>query len=100
MLFPLTGLERAGHSALVGGVDANGKSIFEGRAATGFTNEEEIQADGVKSVPFLLEDKIKSLGGKFEKADKPWGVSAHFLSLLSPTDSHYLYSLMSPSPVT
>jgi hypothetical protein len=26
-------------------------------------------------LPFLLEDKLISLGGKYEKAAEPWGVS-------------------------
>lgn len=32
----------------------------------------------VQEIPFLLEDKIISLGGKFEKAPEPWGVSVHY----------------------
>lgn len=35
-------------SALVGGVDKNGESIFKGRGATGFTNAEEIAVNKVK----------------------------------------------------
>jgi len=58
-----------GSAALVGGVDASGKSIFAGRKATGFTNAEEIAVDKVKDIPFLLEDRIIELGGIFEKAD-------------------------------
>ncbi|KAI0089152.1 ThiJ/PfpI [Irpex rosettiformis] len=57
-----------GPAALVGGVDADGKSIFSGREFTGFSNEEEIAVDEVKAVPFLLEDKIKGLGGQYSKA--------------------------------
>jgi len=57
-----------GPAALVGGVDADGKSVFRGRNATSFSNDEEVQANSVKSVPFLLEDRILSLGGKFHKA--------------------------------
>ena len=56
---------------MVGGVDADGKSIFAGREFTGFSNEEEISVDQVKAVPFLLEDKIVGLGGKYTKAG-PW----------------------------
>jgi putative intracellular protease/amidase len=37
-----------GPAALVGVTDAEGKSIFAGKAATGFTNAEEIQVDKVK----------------------------------------------------
>ncbi|KJA26641.1 hypothetical protein HYPSUDRAFT_132546 [Hypholoma sublateritium FD-334 SS-4] len=61
-----------GTAALVGGVDAEGKSILLGRNATGFSNAEEIAIDAVKAVPFLLEDKIVELGGKYAKADGLW----------------------------
>ncbi|KAJ6515946.1 ThiJ/PfpI [Mycena sanguinolenta] len=61
-----------GPAALVGATDAEGKSIFAGKNATGFSNAEETQIDTVKDVPFLLEDKIGSLGGKYEKAADPW----------------------------
>ena len=82
-------------SALVGVTGADGKSIFDGKAATCLTNVEEEQVDKVKAspfvghsfdgidhdrgfhvqdIPFLVEDRIVSLGGKFEKAE-PWGVS-------------------------
>ncbi|KAJ6487868.1 ThiJ/PfpI [Mycena sanguinolenta] len=57
-----------GPAAIIGATDAEGKSIFAGKAATGFSNAEETAVDMVKDVPFLLEDKIKSLGGKYEKA--------------------------------
>ncbi|KAJ7162213.1 class I glutamine amidotransferase-like protein [Mycena filopes] len=61
-----------GSAALVNVTDANGKPIFAGRAATGFSNAEEIQINKVKEVPFLTEDKIISVGGKYEKADALW----------------------------
>ncbi|TDL29515.1 class I glutamine amidotransferase-like protein [Rickenella mellea] len=63
-----------GPAALVGATDAEDKSIFHGRKATGFSNAEEELAGMVKAVPFLLEDKIISLGGNYEKAGEPWGV--------------------------
>lgn len=44
----LTKLSVCKNSALVGGVDANGKSIFEGRSFTGFSNAEEEAVDQVK----------------------------------------------------
>ncbi|KAH9844134.1 class I glutamine amidotransferase-like protein [Rhodofomes roseus] len=62
-----------GPAALVGVTDEAGNSIFKGRSATCFTNEEEVQVNGVQSIPFLVEDKIASLGGKFAKTE-PWGV--------------------------
>ncbi|KII94814.1 hypothetical protein PLICRDRAFT_33631 [Plicaturopsis crispa FD-325 SS-3] len=61
-----------GPAALVGATDAAGKSIFAGKAFTGFSNVEEEQVQKVKDIPFLLEDKIASLGGKYEKAAEPW----------------------------
>ncbi|KDR68123.1 hypothetical protein GALMADRAFT_78961 [Galerina marginata CBS 339.88] len=60
-------------SALTSAVDAAGKSLFAGRTATGFSNEEEVDFKTVKDVPFLLQDKIIELGGKYVKADKIWG---------------------------
>ncbi|PPQ79551.1 hypothetical protein CVT25_003433 [Psilocybe cyanescens] len=62
-----------GTAALVGGVDADGKSIFAGRTFTGFSNDEEREIGKVADIPFLLEDKITELGGKYVKADKNWG---------------------------
>jgi len=46
--------------------------FFFGKSFTGFSNEEEKAVDGVKLIPFLLEDKIAELGGKYEKADELW----------------------------
>ncbi|KAI0685022.1 ThiJ/PfpI [Cytidiella melzeri] len=60
-----------GSAALVGGVDTEGKSIFAGREFTGFSNEEESIIGQVKAVPFLLEDRLTELGGKYLKAE-PW----------------------------
>lgn len=66
-----------GPAAIVGATDANGVSIFKGRKATGFSDLEEVQVDKVKDVPFLLETRIKELGGAYEKAKDPWAVSLH-----------------------
>jgi len=61
-----------GPAALVGVTDSENTSVFAGKPATGFTNVEEELAGKVEAVPFLLEDRIKTLGGKFEKASEPW----------------------------
>jgi len=55
-----------GPAGLVSACDADGTSIVNGRRVTGFTNSEErgVGKDGL--VPFLLEDKLKELGGAFE----------------------------------
>ncbi|KAF5324763.1 hypothetical protein D9611_004185 [Ephemerocybe angulata] len=85
-----------GPAALVDAVDADGKSIFAGRNFTGFSDAEEEYLGTTKvsrlffvslpcdlcdnhmvrtlqRAPFLLEDKIISLGGSFTKADKLFG---------------------------
>jgi len=62
-----------GSAALVEAVDTNGKSIFLGKSFTGFSNKEEEAVQRVKEIPFLLEDRITKLGGKYEKADQLWG---------------------------
>jgi len=64
-----------GPAALVNVKDASGKSIFAGgRKFTGFSNDEEHQAHKVNAVPFLLEDKLASLGGVYESGEawKPY----------------------------
>jgi putative intracellular protease/amidase len=58
-----------GPAALTGGKDKNGESIFKGRSATGFTNTEEEAVKKTKEIPFLLETKIKELGGSFVRTD-------------------------------
>ncbi|KAF8640028.1 hypothetical protein AX17_001270 [Amanita inopinata Kibby_2008] len=60
--------------AIVGAVDASGKSVFSGKAFTGLSNAEEEIVGKIKDVPFLLQDKITALGGKYEKASEPWAV--------------------------
>jgi hypothetical protein len=64
-------------SALISVTDSANKSIFAGKPFTGFSNVEEGQTGTIQDIPFLLEDKIAELGGKFEKAPEPWGVSLH-----------------------
>jgi putative intracellular protease/amidase len=43
----------------------DGKPLVEGRGVTGFTNAEEEAVGLTKVVPFLVEDELKRLGGKF-----------------------------------
>ncbi|KAG8778007.1 hypothetical protein FRC15_011009 [Serendipita sp. 397] len=64
-----------GPGALVGAVTPAGRPIFEGKKATGFSNTEEEQAQKTapKYIPFMLETKIRELGGNYEKASEPWG---------------------------
>jgi len=61
-----------GTAALVNAKDASGKTIFVGKRFTGFSNKEERIVDKVSIIPFLLEDEITALGGKYEAASEPW----------------------------
>jgi len=63
-----------GPAAIVGVTGEDGKSIFDGKVATSFSNAEEQEIGLVEEIPFLLEDRIKLLGGTYEKADGLWGV--------------------------
>ncbi|KIY68672.1 ThiJ/PfpI [Cylindrobasidium torrendii FP15055 ss-10] len=60
------------YSALANVVNAAGKSIFDGRAFTALSNAEETLLDGVnvgQKIPWSVEDKLTSKGGKFEATD-------------------------------
>ena len=47
---------------------ADGKPLVSGKRVTGFTNTEEEAVGLTKIVPFLVEDMLKELGGRYEKA--------------------------------
>ena len=55
-----------GPAALTRATDVNGVSILKGKRVTGITNAEEHAVGLTKVVPFLLEDKLKSLGDLYE----------------------------------
>ncbi|KAG6812327.1 hypothetical protein H0H92_003411 [Tricholoma furcatifolium] len=80
-----------GPAALVQAVDASGKSVFAGKKCTGFSNVEEELSGGVAGVPFLLENKLEELGGKYEKAAKPWEshvvVEGHLITGQNPASA-------------
>lgn len=63
-----------GPAAIIGVTGEDGKSVFDGKVATSFSNDEEKEIGKEADLPFLLEDCIKSLGGKYVKADKAWGI--------------------------
>lgn len=52
---------------------SDGKYLVEGKKVNGFTNEEEELVNLTDVVPFLLEDRLKTLGGLYEKS-APWQV--------------------------
>ena len=57
-----------GPGALLGAKDANGEPLVREKRVTGFTNTEEDVTGNTPYVPYLLEDKLKELGGLFERA--------------------------------
>lgn len=46
---------------------ANGRSVVQGKAVTGFTNSEEAAVGLTEIVPFLVEDMLQSNGGLYSK---------------------------------
>jgi len=46
----------------------DGKYLVDGKKINAFTNEEETEVKLTNVVPFLLEDKLKERGAKFEKS--------------------------------
>lgn len=49
-------------------VTHDGQPIVRGKRVTGFTNSEEEAVQLTDVVPFLVEDELKRLGGRYEKA--------------------------------
>ncbi|MGF9760777.1 type 1 glutamine amidotransferase domain-containing protein [Microvirga sp. 0TCS3.31] len=49
-------------------VTHEGQPIVKGKRVTGFTNTEEEAVQLTTVVPFLVEDELKRLGGRYEKA--------------------------------
>ncbi|WP_132253338.1 type 1 glutamine amidotransferase domain-containing protein [Methylobacterium segetis] len=56
-----------GPAGLVRAQRADGRSIVEGRQVSAFTNTEEDAVGLTNVVPFLLEDRLKELGARFER---------------------------------
>src|SRR5690554_3983796 len=48
---------------------ADGKPLVQGKSVTGFTNTEEEAVGLTDVVPFLVEDMLKTNGGKYSKGD-------------------------------
>ncbi|MCC9138028.1 type 1 glutamine amidotransferase domain-containing protein [Pontibacter silvestris] len=47
----------------------NGEPLVKGKNVTGFTNSEEEGVKLTEVVPFLVEEKLKELGGNYSKVD-------------------------------
>lgn len=57
-----------GPAGLVNVKLSDGEYLVSGKKVSGFTNEEETAVKLEKVVPFLLEDKLISRGGRYEKS--------------------------------
>lgn len=55
-----------GPAGLLNARDAAGRLLVDGRRVTGFTDSEEAAAGLAATVPFLLEARLRELGGQFE----------------------------------
>jgi putative intracellular protease/amidase len=55
-----------GPAGLLGARRADGRPVVEGRRVNGFTDSEERAAGLEDVVPFLLESRLRALGGRFE----------------------------------
>jgi putative intracellular protease/amidase len=56
---------------------ADGSPLVQGKSVTGFTNTEEAAVGLTDVVPFLVEDMLKSNGGKYSKKDdwQPYAIT-------------------------
>jgi putative intracellular protease/amidase len=63
-----------GVAALVNVKLSDGSYLVADTEVTGFSNDEEDQIKLSEFMPFMLETELnKKSGGKYVKADKPWG---------------------------
>lgn len=58
-----------GPEGLVNVKDESGEPVVKGKKVTGFSNKEEYAVALEKAVPFLLEDRLKELGGEYSSVD-------------------------------
>lgn len=65
-----------GPNGLVNAVDENGAPLVKGKKVTGFTDKEEYAVVKEDLVPFMLEQKLKELGGIFSCAPELWAAYA------------------------
>jgi len=56
-------------AVLLNAKDVSGEPLPGGKRVTGFSNTEEAAVGLTEVVPFLVEDRLVELGGRYEKAD-------------------------------
>ena len=62
-----------GPGALLHVTLSNGELLIKDQPVTGFSNLEEQMIELDKFMPYALETELVKGGGKYEKADAPWG---------------------------
>ena len=79
-----------GPAVLLGAKAPDGTPLVNGKRVTGFANSEEEAVGLTKVVPFLVEDELKALGGKYSKGDD-WSshteVDGHLVTGQNPASS-------------
>ncbi|WP_114394303.1 type 1 glutamine amidotransferase domain-containing protein [Oleisolibacter albus] len=86
-----------GPAGLVSARRADGKPIVDGRRVAGFTNSEEEGVGLTRVVPFLLEDRLKQLGGRYESGPdwQPFAVrDGHLITGQNPQSSEKVAALV------
>lgn len=88
-----------GPNGLCGTTLADGTTpLVQGKAVTGFSETEETTLGLHEKVPFLLETKLKELGGKYENAATDWGahvcVDGNLMTGQNPASSEPLAHAM------
>jgi putative intracellular protease/amidase len=56
-------------AVLLNAKNAEGQPLPSGKCVTGFANTEEAAVELTDVVPFLVEDRLKELGGRYERAE-------------------------------
>lgn len=59
-------------AALINVQQPDGRGLVAGRQVTGFSNSEEAGVGLTEVVPFLLQDRLEQVGGRYRKGDD-WG---------------------------
>lgn len=81
-----------GPAAIVNAKLNDGSYLVAGKTVTGFSNTEEDQAGFTPEMNFLLENRLKENGGKYELAAEPWGekvvVDGIFITGQNPASAH------------
>jgi putative intracellular protease/amidase len=72
-------------------VKIDGEPLVKGKRVSGFTNSEEEAVQLTHVVPFLVEDELKKLGGRFEKVPdwQPFSIiDGRLITGQNPASSH------------